>query len=357
MFSKVIGLGQGGCRIANSFQKTFEILALYLNFTNVDFSKFRGSGKRLIIETGGTGRDPKLGQKFARSNKDEIEEFLLHNIKEEEEICVCIGGGGGSGCGMSIVVLDFLVKLKAKIFVIYTLPENRERLPAKPNALRVLNVLIQKYISSGKISMLLIDNEFSANKYDSVGYRFKGINKMIPKVFKRFFNIVNLSEGHNYINFSDGYNSLDKNELKKVMFFSNGFTDMRIINLDTSALKLSDIELKKQIRSSSLFTGSFNINTSKVALVVIGIPDILKESKRINIFVEKIFKLIGSMTKAPYVFDSSYYDSRLDKISINIMLGGLTKSKALTSLINQAVRDKNKYENKGSLEKLDLTEI
>lgn len=357
MFSKVIGLGQGGCRIANSFQKTFDTQALFLNFTNVDFSQFKGKGRKLVIETGGTGRDPAIGKKFAKRNKDTIEGFLVNNINEDEDICVCIGGGGGSGCGMSIVVLDCLLKLKAKVFVIYTLPEKREKLPAKPNALRVLNVLIGRYINTGKISMLLVDNEYSANMYDSDGYRFKGINKTIPKVLKRFFNITDPSNSKN-IDFSDGYNSLDKNELKKVMFFSKGFTDVRIINLETSAVIKSDsVELKKTIRSSSLFTSSFKMSTSKIALVVIAIPDILKESKKTSMLIETLFKLISSMTKASYVFESSYYDNRIDKISINIMLGGLTNSKSLTTLINQAVKDKTAYENKGTIEKMDLSEI
>lgn len=357
MFNTIIGAGQGGCRIASEFQKIFEIKTIYANFASVDFSKFKGIGKKLIIETGGTGRDPFLGQNFAKQNKKEIEEFINKNISSQEDICLCIGGGGGSGCGMSEVFLDYLLKQKCKILIIYTLPEKREKLPAKPNALRILNILIEKYISTGKASMLLVDNEYSSNKYNSNGFRFKGVNLAIPKAFKKFFNIVSLSDKHNYIDFSEGYNSLDKNELKKVLFFSKGFTDIRIISLDSSALKLEDNEIKKRIRSSSLFIGSFDINTSKIALIVVSIPEELKRNKKINKFVENLFKIIGSMTKAPYVFNSSYYNKRSTKITINIILGGLTKSKALKSLINQAIKDKRVLDNKLDIEKLDLSEL
>jgi cell division GTPase FtsZ len=355
VFNKIIGAGQGGCRIASEFQKVFETKTIYMNFASIDFSKFKGVGKKLIIETGGTGRDPFLGQEFAKEYKYDIENFLSDNIEIEEEICLCLGGGGGSGCGMSETIINKLFKLKSNIFIIYTLPEKKEKLPAKPNALKILNILIEKYVSVGKASILLIDNEYSANKYNSDGFRFKGINKAIPKSFRKFFNITNLSDKHNYIDFSEGYNSLDKNELKKVMFYSKGFTDIRIVSLDDSALKFDDNKIKKELRSSSLFMGSFDINTSKIALVVITIPNKFQGNKKINSFVEKLFKIISAMTKAPYVFNSSYYDKRVTKIRINIMLGGLTKSKALKSLINQAIKDKSILDNKDNIEKLDLT--
>lgn len=359
MFKIIIGLGQGGNRIADCFQQTFETDALFLNFASVDFSKFKGVGKKLIMETGGTGRDPFLGREFARENKDTIEEFLSENIQYiDEEICVCIGGGGGSGSGMAEVVINFLIKeAKANIFIIYTLPEKKEKLPAKPNALKILNILIEKYISSGRASMLLVDNEYSANRYKSDGFRFNGVNKILPKAFKRFHNITSLSNKHNYIDFSEGYNSLDAEELKKVMYYSHGFTDVRIMTLDIAAMKFEDSKIKKEIRSSSLFIGSFDINTSKIALVVISIPDELRGGKRINPFIEKLFKLIGAVTKAPYVFNSSYYDKRVKKITVSIMLGGLTKSKALNSLINQAIKDKSVLDNKDDIETLDLTGI
>lgn len=357
MFDIVIGMGMGGCRIADHIQKTFEIKALFMNFASVDFSKFKGKGKRLVIETGGTGRDPFIGRGYAKENKNEIEEFLEDKINFQNEICLCFSGGGGSGCGMSEVVINYLLKLRAKIFIIYTLPEKKEKLPAKPNSLKILNILIDKFISNGKVSILLIDNEYTVNKYISKGFHFLGINKVIPKALKRFFNVTNLSNKHNYIDFSEGYNSLDKNELRKVMYYSNGFTDIRIVSLELSAMKLEDSKIKKEIRSSSLFMGSFDINTSKIALVVISIPDELKGNRSINPFVDNLFKIIGTMTKSPYVFNSSYYDKRITKITINMMLGGLTKSKALNSLINQAIKDKSVLDNKGNIEKLDLSGI
>ncbi len=357
MFDVVIGLGQAGSRIASCFQKVFKIRAYYLNFARVDFSKFKGEGKRLLVSDGGTGRNPFYGKKIAASNKDKISEFVLSAVEKKKYIAICVGGGGGSGCGMIEMILSMLIREKKRIVLIYTLPEKKEKLPAKPNALRILNNIIEKFISEGKVTTVLVDNEYAANKYKTDGFRFEGINRVIPKAFKRFWNISNLSAQHNYIDFAEGYNSLDENELKRAMYFSRGFTDIRIVNLEITAARLEDNEIRKEIKTSSLFIGSFDINTSKIAVVVVALPEELKGEKGTNDFVERLFIIIGKMTKAPYVFNSSYYDKRLKNITINILLGGLIKSKSLTSLINQAIKDKDLFENKGNIEKLDLTGV
>jgi len=357
MFNLILGLGQAGVRIASEFQVKFKIPTAYINLSMVDFSKFKGEGKKLNIECGGSGRDPEVGFQFAKENKKEIlaflDKFLIENTKR---ILVCIGGGGGSGSGLSLIVLPYLVKKGKDILIIYTLPEKKEKLPAKPNALIILNKLIEKYLMQGLVSMLLIDNEYCANRYSSNGLRFEGINKALPKIFNRFYRVTNLHDRHRYVDFSSGYNALDINELRRVLFFSKGFLDFRIFELSPGSVNLHGNELKKIIRTSSLFIGSFDINTSKIALVTIALPLDLKNDKKASKLVDDLFEIVGKMTKAPYVFNSSYYDA-IKNIRVNIMLGGLTKSKSLESLIKQSLKDKASLDNKSSLELLDLTGV
>jgi len=362
MFDCVLGLGQGGSRIAASFQERFDIPAAYFNFAVVDFSKFMGRGIKHVINTEGTGRDPNIGRKYAKEHRNkiasQISKFVerVEKAKELKNVLVTVGGGGGSGCGFLTVILPFLVKKKINILLIYTLPEKREKLPAKPNALRVLNWIIEKYIKTGDISVMLVDNEFSANKYVSDSFRFGRINKVLPQAFNRFLKITNLYERHRYIDFNTGYSALDFRELNRVLFYSKGFLDIRIFSLDDDSVRMEDNELRKTIRTSSLFVGSFDINTSKISLVSIAIPERLRSSA-MDKFVDRLLTIIGKMTRSPQIFNSSYYDKTIRKITANILLGGLVKSKSLDSLIRQATKDKELLDNKGEIEQLDLSEL
>ncbi len=362
MFSCVIGLGQGGSRIGACFQEKFDIPAAYFNFTVVDFSKFMGKGIKHVIDTGGTGRDPNIGRKYAKEHRgkitSQINEFLekVEKVEDLKSVLVAVGGGGGTGCGLLTVILPFLVKKEIDILLIYTLPEKKEKLPAKPNSLKVLNWIIEKYIKLGYLSIVLIDNEFAANRYASDSFRFGGINRMLPRAFDRFYKITSLYEKHNYVDFNAGYSALDFRELNRVLFYSKGFLDIRIFSLEDDSIKIDDNELRKIVRTSSLFVGSYDVNTSKISLTSIAVPERLR-SPRIDRFVDKLLTIVGRMTRSPQVFNSSYYDKTISKITVNILLGGLTKSKSLNSLINQAVKDKSLLENKGEIEQLDLSLI
>lgn len=358
MFQRIIGLGQGGSRIASSFEDKFGIPACYMNLSHVDFSKFKPDGRKIVIETGGTGRDPDVGTKQALKKRNEIKSRLnmwLESLEgRDKDFLICIGGGGGSGCGLMKVVIPFLLSKKKNVFLIYTLPEKKEKLPAKPNSLKTLNFIIEEYLKTSLISILLVDNEYSANKYTSDDFRFAGTNKALPNAFDRFWKITNLHSKKNYLDFASGYNALDLNELKRVLYFSKGYSDIRIFSLEEEAIKMDDVELKKSIRTSSLFMGSFDINTTKIVLCSIAIPDRMKENKKINSFINRVLDIVGQTTKASYVFNSSYYNKNIKKISVNILLNGLVQSKALLSLINQAKKDIENMNKKGEIESLDL---
>jgi len=362
MFDYVVGLGQGGSRIAASFSKYFKIPGVYFNFSKVDFSKFKppGGGK-FVLSDGGTGRDPGVGEDLANKYKKDLYDAFKRDMERQkvynrDVILICVGGGGGSGCGLLKVILPYLTNEFENTFLIYTLPEKREKLPAKPNSLITLNWVIENHLKNNEINLLLVDNEYSCKKYFSDDFRFKGINKVLPKAFDRFFKITDIYEEYRQLDFAAGYSALDFRELKKVLLYSHGFCDMRSFKIDDSWIDMEDNELRKVVRTSSLFIGSFDINTSKIALCSISIPDSYKGEK-ISPFIDRIFDIVGRMTRAPIVFNSSYYNKKVDKIRVDIILGGLIKSKSLKSLINQAIKDKILLSEKGEVESLDLEEL
>ena len=365
MFDFIIGAGQGGSRVAKEFADSFECDAAYFNLSAVDFSKFEAPRNRiLVIDKGGTGRNPEFGEGIVRKRFTEPREFLtgLRNFERAQFIMMCVGGGGGSGTGFMFPLLDYMLKRKKEILLVYTLPENREGIPAKPNALVSLNRLIDDYLqrdSVKKISLMPIDNDFCVRRYghdiEEDGYNYwRRVNLGLVRALKRFWLMTNLEKYKNYIDVASGYKGLDKNDVLRIVFSKHGFMDIReMIFEDTNA-----DQLLQRIKTASLVFGSLDIRTTKRYAISVGIPDEWKSKEGILEFVEQIFDVVSKSTKhTPDVVRSSYFNKKLSRIHVSMLLAGLSKSHGLEKIVKSAVKDVKRLKNKGDVEKLDLSDL
>jgi cell division GTPase FtsZ len=313
-----------------------------------------------LLESGGTGRDPKVGEQIAKANKDSIIEFLSEQFPmmyEGGRVVVCIGGGGGSGAGMMTVILDWLVKNKADILLVYTLPEKREGLPAKPNALKTLNKVISRYLERDRITALVIDNDYVVDKYGSridweQGSYWAEVNLGIVRSLLRFWYLTNLDMFTNFIDVTSGYGALDERELMRVMYTKGGFLDLREFVAEDL-----DLENAKAAKFKSLVFGNLDIGTAKSYIVTVGFPHWMRNDPRVSEFLDIIFKKLARITKTTFVLRSSHFNKKLTDVRVNVLLSGLVKSHGLKKIINQTVKDVEKYNDKGGIEKLDLSEV
>lgn len=351
MFDFIIGAGQGGCRLGKVFSEAFDTKACYINFTRVDFGKFDAkSGEALIIETGGTGRDPKVGEKLAVEYKELLVSFLEEQYIPymASRVLLCVGGGGGSGAGMMFVIIDFLLKRGAKVLLLYTMPEKDEGLPAKPNSLRSLNKLIGKYLETNKITVMAVDNEFCAQTFNPQkkrhnGKYWNGINIGIVRSLLRFHYMVKSME---FFDVTSGYGALDQKELERILYTKGGFIDIREVNVD-------NVNIKEFNFHSSIF-GDLDMATAKSYIVVVGFPTKLQGSSTVNDFLEELFTSLKNKTKTPFLIRASYFHKKLKHIRIDVLLAGLSRSKGLKRAVKSAVKDVNRYKKKGGAEELDL---
>ncbi len=357
MINAVVGAGQGGCRIAKTFAEMFGVPAAYLNLAEVDFSQLLvPSIQRLMLEGDGTGRNPDIGEKMSRKHKVEISQFLEERVPvvAGDHVVVCIGGGGGSGAGLMLEIINNLLRRKLDILLIYTLPEKREGLPAKPNALKSLNKIIDRYLVKEKITCMVIDNDFCVERFGAAheGDYWEEVNTGIVRSMLRFWYLTNLEKFTNFIDVTAGYGALDEKELVRVLYAKGGFVDLREF-----VATEPDIELAKNAKFRSLVFGNLDIGSAKQYIVTVGFPERMKNDPRVHPFLDVIFKKLQRITKTSFVLRSSHFNKKLTDIRVNVLLSGLIKSHGLKKIINQTVKDVQKYQDKGGIETIDLSEI
>jgi len=253
-------------------------------------------------------------------------------------------------------LIDYLLAQKKEIFLLYTLPEKREGIPTKPNALEALDRLIAKYLQKEKISILLIDNDYCVKRYgNGEDFDYWGaVNVGIVTSLKRFWLLTELDRFSAIIDVVSGYKALDKNDIRRIMFSKAGYVDLRQM-VFTSA---KEEALARYIRESSLLFGSLDIRTAKRYVISIGIPEHWKKQRGTLEFVEEIFQSVSKATKhTPDVIRCSYFNKKLNTMQVHLLLSGMAKSKGIEKMIRGTERDRERLESRGTVERLDLENV
>lgn len=360
MFDFVVGLGQGGGRLAKAFKEGLKVPALLMNFAGIDFSQMGlGQYEQLVLEHGGTGRDPQYGEKLARENAAAIADAFDQRkaFADSERIIVCVGGGGGAGTGFLFPVLEYLLSKSKDILLIYTLPEPREGLPTKPNALQALDRLIETYIQTEKIATLLVDNSFCLQTYGQHdGDYWGGVNAGIVTSLKRFHMLTQLDRFHDFIDISAGYKALDANDLKRMLFAKNGYIDLRRMVFRDRVGEADG--LQRIIRESSLVFESLDIRTVKQYVVSIGVPMAWKRYPWCSEFIEAVFLAVSKATRhAPMVIRTSYYNSRIDEMQVHLLLSGMARSRGIDRMIKGTEKDQQRLHDRRGVDRLAIKKV
>jgi cell division GTPase FtsZ len=206
----VIGTGQGGSKLADTFWQTGYRKVCAVNTTDQDFLGLSiPTAKQLVLEGDmGAGKDPSKGQEALKKSSEKVLNLMRFTFGEDVDwIMVTVGCGGGSGSG-SVFGLVSLAKYylrqlgkEEKVGVMATLPKKTEGGKVQANAYHTIKAL-QPLVEEKKISpFILVDNE--------------SINQMFPDVSaKSFWSIAN----RNIIGLFDVFNVLACQQSSYVTF-------------------------------------------------------------------------------------------------------------------------------------------
>jgi cell division GTPase FtsZ len=146
----VIGLGQGGCRLAKSFFDGGHEDCAFINTARVDLGGLNvPEEKKLLIGDGdGAGKDMQKSLDALIERKDEIKE-IIRGMVSSDKILVCASSGGGTGSGTVSEVVSWCNHIveeagtKCSVGALVSMPGKSELVSdkIKSNALKCLENL------------------------------------------------------------------------------------------------------------------------------------------------------------------------------------------------------------------------
>jgi len=204
----IIGVGQAGSRLAESFSKSGYCRVIAINTAPQDLSSIDISEEnKLLISKGvsrGAGKSPSVGKSSVNTYKDQIFDLMIEKFgKDVDLILICLGAGGGTGSGggpecISIAREYFdTIRKEPRVGVLASMPKTGESTVVNKNAFITLESLIQKAESKEISPLILIDNAKIGKLFpslSSIGF-WEVANSMIVSLFHLFNDIAARDDG------------------------------------------------------------------------------------------------------------------------------------------------------------------
>jgi len=315
-----VGVGQGGSRIAETFNKLGYNRVAAVNTAQQDLNSVDIEHK-LCIGDGGAGKQPELAKQMFSKRKEDVLDFLRYSFGESfDRIFVCAGGGGGSGSGMMAPIVEVSQELQRilntsskQVGVILTLPRKSEGQRVHANAMKALNDATNLR-NRGVISPLIIlDNEKISELYPNLSVsKFWGTaNSNIAGLF-HLFNLTS--------NKDSSYSSFDKNDYLTIL-------NSGVVALGVSSVQKWDdpVALSRVVRDNlknSLLSGVTDMSTGNVAgIIVIGGKEVLDDLPQSHI--DQALDQLNRLLRTGSVIHRGVYSGDKPNLMIFTAIGGL----------------------------------
>jgi cell division GTPase FtsZ len=186
----VIGSGQSGSRIAESFYKLgYDAVVCNTAAQDLKYIELPESNKlHMIHGLGGAAKEMSIGQQAAEKYKEQIKEMVTNQLADAQVIIFTISLGGGSGAGSCEPIIDVLSTIGKPLVVITVLPMDSEDAQVKMNSLQTLSKLA-KFTQNKKINnLIVVDNAKIESIYHNVSQIdfFSTANKAIVEPIDAF---------------------------------------------------------------------------------------------------------------------------------------------------------------------------
>jgi cell division GTPase FtsZ len=157
----IVGLGQAGSRIAETFYKLgYE--ACVFNTATQDLEHINLPENRKVylpFALGGAGKELDNGRQAVEQNGELIINKFNEIFSDKQEMMfVAVSGGGGTGSGGAESILGLVASLGKPVGVIYVLPMESEDALSKHNSVVTLSKLAKMASSDVITTLIVIDN-------------------------------------------------------------------------------------------------------------------------------------------------------------------------------------------------------
>lgn len=200
----VIGIGQGGGRLANLFSK-FAKNTIVINSNEVDLEDVDTSIPRFLLtdEKGnaiGVGANPDFGAKLFKLHKENLSVFLNAAFTTEDladsSVWIFAALGGGTGSSGVIPVTNAIHSMKPMILnVVIALPSEQDGINKVRNSLDILfDVYTKLCVDNRKANLFILDN---AN-YPTLKQANATLMSSLSYLFTQFPEVKSLPDGQGH---------------------------------------------------------------------------------------------------------------------------------------------------------------
>ena len=320
----IVGVGQGGSRLAESFWNLGYRRVGVINTAQQDLSLIKmPEENKLLIGDGGAGKNPDAADEVFRTRYEDILDFLKKTFGSGyERVLVCAGAGGGTGAGGVARVLEICHDLNqslgketkdtdAKVGCVLALPTRGEGIKVQENSKKTV-VKVTELEKAGVVSPLVIlDNEKIKQLYPklSVNQFWSTANNSICSIF-HLFNKISAQES--------AYTTFDKADLDTI--FSSG-----VIMFGATPVKdLSETGISYAVRDNlrkNILAG-VDVSTGNVAAcVIIGDKESLDNIPQSSL--EHGFEQLSRMMGSNSTVHRGIYAGAKKGLAVYTALGGL----------------------------------
>lgn len=316
-----VGVGQGGCRIAESFFSLGYKDCIFLNTATVDLGGVNApESNKLVIgsEGSGAGKDPEVGESAAHESQAEIL-HLLTQLGECEQIFICAGAGGGTGTGATMPVFDMISSMykDIPIGIIASMPGKGELVSdaTKKNAAQLLNKCCDMADADELRPFIVIDNDLVRRnvKPKSLRTLWHDGNRAFSGLLHKL-NVLSSTPTMLV--------SLDKADLRTLMFKPGTlYVGSRTID-NPQDEKLVRTHLDLAFKTSTMLHSDNKISESDCACVLTMPSSILDgDVQFFDLFADVVDKYLTSMPNS-YIHRGIYEDEASNRIrAITLSVG------------------------------------
>ena len=320
----IVGVGQGGSRLAESFWNLGYRRVGVINTAQQDLSLIKmPEENKLLIGDGGAGKNPDAADEVFRTRYEDILDFLKKTFGSGyERVLVCAGAGGGTGAGGVARVLEICHDLNqslgketkdtdAKVGCVLALPTRGEGIKVQENSKKTV-IKVTELEKAGVVSPLVIlDNEKIKQLYPklSVNQFWSTANNSICSIF-HLFNKISAQES--------AYTTFDKADLDTI--FSSG-----VIMFGATPVKdLSETGISYAVRDNlrkNILAG-VDVSTGNVAAcVIIGDKESLDNIPQSSL--EHGFEQLSRMMGSNSTVHRGIYAGAKKGLAVYTAIGGL----------------------------------
>ena len=320
----IVGVGQGGSRLAESFWNLGYRRVGVINTAKQDLSLISvPEENKLLIGDGGAGKNPDAADEVFRTRYEDILDFLKRTFGSGyERILVCAGAGGGTGAGGVARVIDICHDLNqslgkeakdtdAKVGCVLALPTRAEGIKVQDNSKKTINKVIDAQKAGVLSPLVILDNEKIKQLYPklTVNQFWSTANNSICSIF-HLFNKISAKES--------AYTTFDKADLDTI--FSSG-----IIMFGATPVKdFTETGISYAVRDNlrkNILAGIDASTGNVAACVIIGDKNSLDNIPQSNL--EHGFEQLSRMMGAGSTVHRGIYAGAKQGLAVYTAIGGL----------------------------------